>query len=481
LSAPFLWIGIPAVASIVLFTLRKRTVPILVAGGLISLLMAWLAWQFPIDTAVSFGPLSVKITQTMNVFGRGFSITDAYRPFIALLFISSACWYFGGLVADPGDYFGPAAMAILSLLIAAIAVEPFLYAALLIELAVLISIPLLAPPRQLAGRGVFRFLSFQTFGMPFILFTGWLLTGVSASPSDVGLVVTASILLGVGFAFILGVFPFHSWMPMLAEQSQPYASSFLFYFFPGIISIFALGFLDRYVWLRETQTVFILLQWVGVVMVFFGGLWAAFQTHLGKVFGFAAMMEIGFALISIGLDTSDGLALFFAMWIPRLVAYIAWAISLSILYRENDGDLSFSHLKRSGGISPYILFTIIIAQLSLAGMPPLAGYPLRIALWQSLAGVSVARAVIVLVGAAGLLVATTRTISLLNSSTAAPSRPVMQNLQQWLSIKDNQQSLQEFLVLLFSTSILMMQAWFPHWFYAALASLPHIFEQLGMN
>jgi len=454
--------------------------PVLITGGLISLLMAWLAWQFPIDAAVSIGPISVKVTETMSVFGRGFSLTDAQRPFLAFLFISSACWYFGAIIAYPGEFFGPATMAILSLLIAAVAVEPFLYAALLIELAVLICIPLLAPPWKLAGRGVFRFLSFQTFGMPFILFTGWMLTGVSASPSNVGMVVTASIFLGLGFAFLLGVFPFHSWIPMITEQSHPYAAGLLLYFFPGIISIFALGFLDRYVWLREDPSVFLMIQWVGTIMVFFGGLWAAFQTHLGKIFGFAAMMEIGLTLVSIGLGTPDGLDLYFAMWVPRLVVYIIWAISLATISRENDGDLSYNRAAGFGLASPYILLTLMISNLSLVGAPALAGYPLRIALWQSTASISQLRALILLLGAGGLLVAVFRTISVMLSYPENTMKSKMLEFKEHLALDHDRENLPELLFFVFSMIVLLLIGWFPQWWYSFLAAFPGMFELLGM-
>ena len=192
----------------------------------------------------------------------------------------------------------PFAFGMLALLIAALAVEPFLYAALLIEITVLIAIPLLAPPNTKPGRGVFRFLAFQTFGMPFILFTGWMLAGLEASPGDLQVALQAGVLLGIGFGFLLAVFPFHSWLPMLAEVGNPYIVAFIFYMLPGMVSLFGLGFFDRFVWLRESESAYQLIRGIGMVMVVVGGVWAAFETHLGRMLGHAAIMETGLTLLA---------------------------------------------------------------------------------------------------------------------------------------------------------------------------------------
>jgi hypothetical protein len=96
---------------------------------------------------------------------------------------------------------------ITGLMVASLAVEPFLYAALFIEMAVLLAIPLLTSIYSPPGRGIVRFLIYQTLAMPFILVTGWLLAGVEASPGDLALAAQSTSMLGLGFAFLLAVFP----------------------------------------------------------------------------------------------------------------------------------------------------------------------------------------------------------------------------------------------------------------------------------
>ena len=51
-----------------------------------------------------------------------------------------------------------------------------------------------------------RFLTFQTIGMIFLLFTGWLLGGVETAPADRAAALRTLVFLGLGFAFHIGNF-----------------------------------------------------------------------------------------------------------------------------------------------------------------------------------------------------------------------------------------------------------------------------------
>ena len=104
---------------------------------------------------------------------------------------------------------------------AARAVEPFLFGAVRVEIAVLVSIPMLVPPGTRPGRGVLRYLIFQTLALPVILLAGWAFNIVQIYPENQAALARASIFLGLGFAFWLGVFPFYTWIPMLSEESHP--------------------------------------------------------------------------------------------------------------------------------------------------------------------------------------------------------------------------------------------------------------------
>ena len=163
------------------------------------------------------------------------------------------------------EFFRSVSLVITALSTAAVGVQPFLYAALLIELAILVSILILSPAEEKTTSGILRYLSLQTMAMPFILLAGWLLTGVETLPPDSPLVTQSMIVLGLGIGLLLGVFPFHSWVPMISQQANPTVTSFIFFIINTSILVFGLNFLDRYTFLREFQSIDIFLRIFGSV------------------------------------------------------------------------------------------------------------------------------------------------------------------------------------------------------------------------
>ncbi|MDH5507551.1 MAG: proton-conducting transporter membrane subunit [Anaerolineae bacterium] len=478
MNAPVIWIIFPGLLAGLLLLGRRAERITAAAAAVVALVLAWTAWQVPIGEALAVGSFSLKIAANLSVFGRDFVLAESLRPFLAMLYLVTAFWILGAYLAKPGNLFIPLALAIVSLLTAALAVEPFLFAALIIEIAVLLFIPLLAPPGKAASRGVFQFLSFQTLGMPFILFTGWMLAGVEASPSDLALVVRAGMLLGLGFAFLLAIFPFHSWMPMLGEDANPYVVAFLVFVLPGAVSLFGLGFLNRYTWLREAENIFVVLRSVGALMVVVGGGLAAFQTHLGRMLGYAAMLATGFSLLAIGLGGASGLELYFALFLPRALAFVFWGIGLSFFLSQSQGGLSFSAVRGLGLKFPFMAGTLLVSQFTTAGVPLFAGFPPRYALLNTLAGVHPAAAVSALIGSLGMLVGALRTMTALLGTPKGDAARLAGKPGGWVFLSAEKPQLLMGVFFAIVCGLNVMVGLFPHRFYAAFAHLLPMFDKL---
>ncbi len=464
MSAPILWILIPFISGVfILFLLRERYSPL--AGGAISTILALIALIFPIDTALLLGSISLKISPSIQFFGRSFALATADGPLLAIIYGLAALWFFGTQASGTANRFVSLGLMIVALLTASIAVEPFLFAALLLEMAAMLVIPLLVLPFQKPGRGVVRFLIYQTLAMPFILFSGWMLAGVEASPGNLATTTQAGIMLGLGFAFLFGVFPLYNWIPMLMEEASPYVTGFLLWALPTFTVVFALGFLDRYTWIRNSPEFSSAIQFAGVFMVASGGFFASLQRHIGRIMGYAAITETGLLILAMCLKSSEVVNITFLLLIPRGLVLAVWALALSIIKREAY-SLRFNEIQGLARSYPIAVAALILANLSMTGFPLLAGFPSRLALWQELAGQSLIISFWVFLGMLGLLIGAIRTLAVF---------VMVEENKAWVL----KESWVQMLMLGIGMGGLFILGMFPQILQPLLTNLPALFNHLG--
>jgi len=428
MSAAYIWIVFPIFLSLILGLLRKKR---LIASGIglsAAIILAGLAWYFPIGEPINLsfipGINEFQINDTLFILGRKFLIENNFRPILILIYFGLAFWFGGALTTDADPFFIPIGLLIGALLTSVIAVEPFLYAALLIEITALISVIILTPPGSSKYRGTLRFIIFQTMGMILILISGWFLSSVEAYLGDINLTLRVTALVGLGFALLIAIFPFHSWMPILGEENPPYAAAFIFFIIPQATTLYLLSFVTRFTWVSTTPAIFIALRFMGLAMILVGGIWAALQNNLGRILAFAAITEIGFALLSLSIldpnfsETSNAityndsmLTIFFAQFLPKLISMAVWALGLGLI-KSHTTDLEFHSNQGILFNMPFASISVILATFSIAGIPLLAEFPVRSALWSTVIQQSTFVGISIIIGLGGLLIAGFRTLAL---------------------------------------------------------------------
>lgn len=465
MTAPAVWIISPLVfAAFLLILPRERWITLL--GTVFSILLAGLAFWLPPDTAQRLGPISVRIDSTLSLFGRQISLTSADQTVLILVYSVAAFWFFGTLAVGSARRIVPLGLAIIALLVASLAVQPFLYAALIIEVAVLLSVPMLVEKGQKPGRGLLRFLIYQTLAMPFILFAGFLLSGVEAGPADLALIAQAAVFLALGFAFLLSVFPLYTWVPLLAEEALPYTLGFILIIFPTFSLVFGLSFIDRYSWLRDSDSLLTGIRFIGLLMMVSAGLWAAFQRHLGRIFAYAAVAETGISLLALSLpDRQMGLQVLFYLLVPRALAFGVWTLSITI-FKKQAPDLKFTSLQGMARQFPLAAVGAVLANLALAGTPLFASFPVRQVLWEGLAVQSLPAALWFGLASIGLWIGALRSLAVL---TMAPENTKWESRETWSQLS----------LLGFGLLALIVLGIFPQWAQPLLANLPSMFEHLG--
>lgn len=418
MSAPLIWIGLPMILAMVLWFLHRRGPLVVILAGSFCLLLALLAWLIPIASVIKIGPFSIEVSTALEILGRRLILDNGDRAFLRLIYLLGAFWFFGAAITRAHRFFAPFALGIITLMVAALAVEPFLYAALLIEMAVLLSVPMLVNPGQSVGGGVLRYLIFQTLAMPFILFAGWAAAGVEANPANERLLLQVIVLLGLGFSFWLAIFPFYSWIPLLVGEVNHYVAGFVLSMLPTAVLLLALDFLNAYTWLRESPLLIRALSVTGTLMVLTAGIWAAFERDLTRLLGYAVIAENGFALLALSLHNLMGYEIFAASFLPRLVVIAIWALALEILKEENHPTLDgVSGLLRR---SPLVSLALLFGCFSIAGLPLMAEFPVRQALYEGLASGSLRFAFWGLIGSLGFMVSGFRLLAQMGKNRGQP-------------------------------------------------------------
>ena len=469
MNSAFIWILFPViVAGVLLIIIRWRTLSSIVAAVAALILAALAAW-LPAQEQIVIWRWVIPFSESFLFFGRQLELTAADRPTLVVLYFTVALWFVGVPLARPTRLFLPLGMAIVALFAAAIAVEPFLFAAVLILIAVLLSIPLVSFPGKAAGRGVLRYLTFQTLGMPFVLISGFFFTGFEGGPGDPVIAAIAIALLAIGFALLLGVFPFHTWIPMLAEDSHPYPAVFIFLLLPIAVLLFGLGFLDNYVWIREDPNTLLLLQLIGALMVVIAGVWAAVEGNLSRMLGFAVLLDIGYSLLAIslaiGTDPVNYRLIFLSGLLPRGISLGILALAMSSLNRRVS-SFGIYDLRGLGKIFPGTSTSIIIALFCLAGLPLLAGFPFKLGIIEGISSQAPVISIWVILGSFGLIIGTIRLlISMVSSENVSDDRKPESRLL--------------IVFLLVGVGLLFLIGLFPNIFLQLISKFPGAFTSLG--
>jgi NADH-quinone oxidoreductase subunit N len=409
-STPFLFIIIPLIISALLLIPQKNKTRIQVIGIITCGFLATFSIFQEFGEVLKIGPISLEINSTMSLFGRSFILANGDRFFLSVAFLASALWFgIANLIETPGKYVS-LGLSITSILTAALAVEPFIYSAILVELAVLLAILLATQVGKPISKGIIRFLIFQSLAMPFILFGGWLFGGIQASPSDIARLSQADVFLGMGFAFWLAVFPFQSWVPLFTKEVHPLVSGLIFTLFPMVALFLMIDFISGLIWLRESTYLAPALRSVGLIMIITTGVWTAFESDLKRIFGYTVLFETGFSLIMISFQSDAGLRMLLVSMVPRIIGLATFGLSLSILVSKGYNS-SIDSLNGVYRKLPFVSIALVISLLSIVGIPLLAVFPVRLAVFEQLAKADLYSIIWCLVGIAGFFFATLRIIN----------------------------------------------------------------------
>ena len=185
-------------------------------------------------------------------------------------------------------------------------------------------------------------------------------TGLSAAlpgADSVGVLAGTALLL-LGVAFKVGATPLHPWVPDVAEGAPAPAAAFL---------------ADAPVGWRPA------IALVAAATMTVGNLAALWQDDVRRLLGWSAVSQTGYALMApVALGRSD-------LAVPSLLLFLAAYAAANLaafgVVVELRGRTALQDYAGLGRTRPWLLVALVVAFLSMVGIPPLGGFAGKLALF----------------------------------------------------------------------------------------------------
>lgn len=367
----------------------------------------------PLGRTVELWGRQITMGGTVSFRGRALVLEDVDRIAIAFLYLTAAGIFLLAWRMSPGAMLFSVGFGLLSLLSGSLLILPLIYAGLLVEVAIALSIIALQTEGRSPTKGGLRYLSFGMLALPGLLVIHWLMDRYALTPDNTGLLDASAILLASSFALLLGSVPFYMWVPAVAGDSEPLAGAFVFTVNHGAIWFLLLAFLETYPDLSAYPDFAPIVSSAGLAMVVVGGLLAASQRRLGRLIGYGALVDSGMALIALSLKSEQGLALAMLSLLTRPFGLALMAAGLKGLRARSGGSDKLESLRGLGRRAPWSTLALLVGSLSTAGLPISPGFAARWSLYRVLASSDLATVVFSILASGGLMIGVWRALSAL--------------------------------------------------------------------
>jgi multicomponent Na+:H+ antiporter subunit D len=255
-----------------------------------------------------------------------------------------------------------------------------------IEIASLAAYALVASGGRGAPRAALAYLIIGTAGASlYLLGVGFLFAatgtlnmtdaGALLAAADPTLVFVGTLLIIAGLGTKMALFPLHTWMPAAYQFSPSASAAFMA---PLFTKICAYSLIRILFWvhggemLREVAALEI-LAWAGAAGIVVGGVLAFVQADLRRLLAYSSVGQMGIVALGVGLANTTsltGAVLHIANdALMKGVLFLAAGVALLRF-----GVVRVEDLNRLRGRAPWTAAAVVVAGLSLIGIPPLSGF-----------------------------------------------------------------------------------------------------------
>jgi NADH-quinone oxidoreductase subunit N len=185
-----------------------------------------------------------------------------------------------------------------------------------------------------------------------------------------------AVLILAGFGFKVAAVPFHFWTPDVYEGAPTPITAFISTASKAagfaVLVRFVLAFLPD-----------VSVYWTGVLAAIaaatmtLGNLLALAQTNIKRLLAYSSIAHAGYALIGLVALTQFGAASLVFYLAAYVVTNLA-AFAIVILFSRSAGSERIADYAGLSRRAPGLALAMMVAMLSLAGMPPLAGFVAKV-------------------------------------------------------------------------------------------------------
>lgn len=182
------------------------------------------------------------------------------------------------------------------------------------------------------------------------------------------------LLVLASFLFKIGAVPYHFWSPDVYSGSpmtiMGYMSTVIkIAGFAALLRLFTETFAPA---IEMWQPIIIV---VSILSMFVGNLSAIKQTRMRRLLAFSSIAHVGYTLLAvISFDTQASGLYYYNIYYYLFAYALATIIIVTIGNAINDDEDLIENWTGVGRKNPFIGFFVIVAFLSLAGVPPLMGF-----------------------------------------------------------------------------------------------------------
>ena len=182
------------------------------------------------------------------------------------------------------------------------------------------------------------------------------------------------LLVLVGLGFKIAAFPFQIWAPDVYQGAPTPTTAFLAIGSKAAGFVLLLRFLFSAVpSVTHTHAFTTLLIVVSGITILYGNLCALPQRNLKRLLGYSSISHAGYLLLGVAALNANGQSAILYYLAGYLFTVLAAFLVIALVLRQLDTD-DISGLAGLSQRSPLLAATLTISMVSLAGIPPLAGF-----------------------------------------------------------------------------------------------------------